>query len=100
MSVIPQGLYYWDLFDIFVSDMGSGIQCTLSKFAINTELCGAADTLEGRDAIQRGLGRLEMGLCNLYEVQQCQVQGPVYGSGQPTHKYRLERERIESSPDK
>ncbi|GAB0189766.1 hypothetical protein GRJ2_001441900 [Grus japonensis] len=47
------------LFNIFVSDMASGIECTLSKFADDTKLCGVVNALEGRDAVQRGLGRLE-----------------------------------------
>jgi len=39
------------LFNIFDGNMDSGIECTLSKFADNTNLCGAADALEGRGAM-------------------------------------------------
>ena len=42
------------LFNIFVSDKDSGVECTLSKFSNNTKLCGAVDTLEGRDVPSRG----------------------------------------------
>ncbi|PKU49312.1 rna-directed dna polymerase from mobile element jockey-like [Limosa lapponica baueri] len=54
------------LFNIFVGDMDSGIECTLSTFADNTKLCGAVNTLEGRDAIQKDLNRLERDLAVTY----------------------------------
>ena len=91
MSGIPQGLVLGPmLFNIFVGYMGSGIECILSKFADDTNLSGAADMLERRDAIQRDLDRLER--CahpNLmkFNKTKCKVLDLVRGS--PKHKYRL-----------
>ncbi|GAB0176536.1 mitochondrial enolase superfamily member 1 [Grus japonensis] len=84
------------LFNIFVSDMDSGIECTLSKFANNTKLCGVVDTLEGRDAIQRDLDRLE----RWARANHMKVYKVLHiDRGNPKHKYRSGGEWIESSPE-
>lgn len=47
------------VFDIFVGDIASGIECSLSRFAAVTRLGGAVPMLEGSSAIQRDLDRFE-----------------------------------------
>jgi len=85
------------LFNIFVGDMDSGIECTLSKFADDMRLCGAVNMLEGRDAIQRDLNRLERWACaNLMEFNKAKCKVLHMSRGNPKCKYRLGREWIES----
>jgi len=80
--------------------MDSGIECTLSKFGDNTKLCGVVDTLEGRDAIQKDLDRLERWApVNLMKFNKAKCKVLHTGWDNPKHKCRCSREWIESSPE-
>ncbi|GAB0182216.1 mitochondrial enolase superfamily member 1 [Grus japonensis] len=100
-SGIPEGSVLGPaLFNIFVGNMDSGIECTLSKFADDTKLCGAVNMLEGNGAIQRDLDRLERwARANHMKFKKANCKVLHTDRHNPKHNYRLGGEWIESSPE-
>ncbi|GAB0183481.1 cAMP-dependent protein kinase inhibitor alpha [Grus japonensis] len=80
--------------------MDSGIECTLSKFAGNTTLCGAVNMLEAWDAIQRDLDRLQrLAHVNHMKFNKAKCKVLHMDQGNPKHNYRLNKEWLESIPE-
>ncbi|TRZ08190.1 hypothetical protein HGM15179_018915 [Zosterops borbonicus] len=80
--------------------MDSERECTLSKFADDTNLCAAVNTLEGRGAFQRDLDRLEMwASANLMKFIKAKSKVLHLVQGNSKHKYSLGGEWIESSSE-
>ena len=78
------------LFNIFINDTDSGAECTLSKFADDTKLCGAVNMPEGWDAIQRDLDRFKQWAQeNLLRLSKSKHEVLQLGNSNPHYQYKL-----------
>lgn len=77
------------LFNVFINVLDAGVERILSTFADDTTLGGAADSLEGQEALQRDLDKLEhWAISNHMKFNNGKCQVLQLGRSNAGHRYR------------
>lgn len=63
-------------FNVFINDLEKVVACLVIRLADDTKLGGSVNTLEGKVAIQRDLGRLEKCTSRNHTESNSQMQSP------------------------
>ncbi|PKU46526.1 rna-directed dna polymerase from mobile element jockey-like [Limosa lapponica baueri] len=87
------------LFNIFIDNLDAGADCTISKFADDTKLGSAIDSLKGQEASHRDLDRLEhWAMIDGMKFNKAKCHILHLGQSNARHKDKLGKEYLESSP--
>ena len=81
------------LFNLFVADLDSAVECTFSKFVGDTNFCDVVNTVKIRDAIQRDRDKLQRWVCeNLIKINKAMCKDIHESQSNAMHKCKLTRE--------
>ncbi|KAJ7398833.1 hypothetical protein BTVI_121476 [Pitangus sulphuratus] len=85
------------LFNTFINDWDAGLEGLLSKFADDTKLAGAVDSLKGRETLKRDFDKLEdWAITNHMKFNKGKCKILHLGWGNPGCLYTPGNERLES----